>query len=334
MLALVTLLAAVLACTSSEITCDAYEIPPATLDANILDLCTQMSGMPGCALQGKVAKFQVYATICIDMPSMKGCADYKAQCQGGNVQCSKNPPIAVPSSSTVTKQIYSICNEMNMDGCEVCKISNANTSYSECNLLGTYAKLCTSMPDMSQCSAFKSMCSATDLDYCTTTTVPSMKMYFHNDIANYVLFRDWIPRTTAQYWGAWFACFFGAVLYESLQVLNAFLELAWAPVATVDSKGIIFGSDFSRPSPSVWSHICGMSQGRRGIVNAALRGGMRFITATLSYALMLIAMTFNVGLFFAVITGFAVGNFVFGPMIKLHLHSLGLIEFPHSQDCH
>lgn len=37
-----------------------------------------------------------------------------------------------------------------------------------------------------------------------------------------------------------------------------------------------------------------------------------FIESTISYALMLITMTFNIGLFFAVVTGLAVGIFFFG----------------------
>lgn len=37
-----------------------------------------------------------------------------------------------------------------------------------------------------------------------------------------------------------------------------------------------------------------------------------FVESTISYALMLVTMTFNVGLFFAVVTGLAVGAFFFG----------------------
>lgn len=37
---------------------------------------------------------------------------------------------------------------------------------------------------------------------------------------------------------------------------------------------------------------------------------------TIDYALMLIAMTFNVGLFFAVIGGFVIGTFLFGHKLE------------------
>lgn len=39
---------------------------------------------------------------------------------------------------------------------------------------------------------------------------------------------------------------------------------------------------------------------------------LTFVESTISYALMLVTMTFNIGLFFAVVSGLAIGSFLFG----------------------
>lgn len=52
------------------------------------------------------------------------------------------------------------------------------------------------------------------------------------------------------------------------------------------------------------------------LLSALLRGITRIIGAAWSYLLMLIAMTFNVGLFFAVILGLGCGSATFGPYLS------------------
>jgi copper transporter 1 len=328
-------------CSSSEITCASFTLPSQNVTANIQDLCTQMKGMPGCSLQSKVQvdPFVIYATICTDMPSMRGCAAYRQQCANrDNEQCKRNQPITIPSSAVATRQIFSICNEMTMDGCEVCRISSATASYSECDLLGTYSKLCIAMPEMSQCGDWKQMCTQSpSLEYCQSggENGPVMKMFFHTDIATYILFRNWVPQNIGQYVLSWFACFFAAIVYEALQVYVSFMELKWSPTRVcLDSNGTVFGEKTKPTVVSPWKHVAGLSQGSLGVMNAVMRAVLRMISTTLGYALMLIAMTFNVGLFFAVISGFGIGTFVFGPMVKLHLHSIGMIDLAQPQDCH
>jgi solute carrier family 31 (copper transporter), member 1 len=325
-------------CSSTDNSCT---LSTADVTANIKDLCEQMSGMPGCSLQEKVQvdPFVIYATICTDMPTMRGCAAYRTQCANkDNQQCKQFPPIPIPSSAIATRQIFSICNEMTMDGCDVCRISSATSSYSECDLLGTYSRLCIAMPNMSQCSDWNQMCSQSPLlDYCQVggSNGPAMKMYFHNDISTYILFYQWVPQNTLQYVLSWFVCLFAAVLYEAIQVFVAFMELKWAPTPTsLDVKGVIFGEQKVAKPVRPLAHIFGMSQGSQGIKVALMRAVLRMISATLGYALMLIAMTFNIGLFFAVITGFGIGTFVFAPMVKLHLYSLGLVDLADSKECH
>lgn len=63
-------------------------------------------------------------------------------------------------------------------------------------------------------------------------------------------------------------------------------------------KLFIFPSSAAK-RPTNWTVIC-------------LKGGLRMIHATLAYALMLVTMTYNVGLFFAVIFGLGVGSMIVG----------------------
>jgi ABC-type dipeptide/oligopeptide/nickel transport system permease component len=80
-------------------------------------------------------------------------------------------------------------------------------------------------------------------------------------------------------------------------------------------------------------HIGGLSQGVSGVSVAAQRGVFRLLSTTLGYSLMLVAMTFNIGLFIAVIAGFAVGTFLFSPMIKLS--SYGVYDIAsQAGECH
>jgi copper transporter 1 len=328
-------------CSPNEITCPTFTLSTANVTASIQSLCGEMSGMPGCSLQSKVQvdPFVIYATICTDMPNMRGCAAYRTQCANrDNEQCKQFPAIRVPSSATATRQIFSICNEMTMDGCDVCRISSAGATYSECDLLGTYSKLCIAMPNMSQCSDWNQMCTQSpSLDYCKVggSNGPSMKMYFHTDISTYILFQNWVPQNTTQYVLSWFACLMAAIFYEALQVFVSFMELKWAPkLVELDSKGSVFGEQTTRKPISPFAHVCGISQGVPGILQSLCRAVLRMVSTTLGYALMLIAMTFNVGLFFAVIAGFGIGSFVFAPMVKLHLYSMGIVDLADSKECH
>ena len=134
-------------------------------DLNLL--CTQMPGMPGCSLMNECKKDSTFlpstycsnssllADICMyDMPKMSGCSNF-----GNCNNC--NPLPNLPTSKIATRAIYSICNEMNMDGCDQCKIANNASTYSNCPLLEIYGQLCREMPDMYQCEAWNQMCSTT-----------------------------------------------------------------------------------------------------------------------------------------------------------------------------
>ena len=256
------------------------------------------------------------------MPSMRPCQSFMS-CSSAE-KCD-----LLPTTETVTREIYSICTEMNMAGCENCKIG-PNSTYAECDLMSTYSQLCTAMPNMSQCGEFKQMCMMnSDVAFCPSSsaspsfTAPVMQMFFHFSMSDYILFEQWVPRNTAQYTLAWFLVFLAASFYEALNVFSYFQELKWGNVqqhkhdAAVDSAfGPADKRVFSTEKWHGFSNICGLSGGSVGVQQAMLRAMLRMLSTFIGYSLMLIAMTFNVGLFIAIIVGFGVGTFCFVPMIK------------------
>ncbi|KAJ2997085.1 hypothetical protein HDV02_005899 [Globomyces sp. JEL0801] len=327
--------------------CAAFTMSDANITASSGSLCKQMPGMPSCELQKSCASrgksdsycspFALYATQCTDMNTMSDCSTYNKMC-GSNPsvalpsQCKALPLTAFPSTEKTTQLIYGICTSMTMSGCETCKIKSAEETYASCDLIGTYAKLCQAMPDMSQCQAWKSMCKATpDLPYCESTSTgsatapPEMRMYFHTGISDYVLFQTWVPRTGGQYALYWSLCFLLAIVYEALQVFVTLQEVKWSQEA--------FSSNSKSDTP-FWVHIAGLSHGFAGFKVAVARGLLRIITSTLAYALMLVAMTFNVGLFFSVIGGFGLGTVLFAPIAKHYQASAVGSDISKSYDCH
>ncbi|CAO3668150.1 unnamed protein product [Umbelopsis ramanniana] len=291
-----------------------------TLIQNDLNsLCSQMSFMPGCTVRGLCAnntqlasnawcnEFSILADVCqADMPMMSGCADYSQMCSNVSIvsECKTNTMLpGLPTTKDAAQYVQSICSSMVMDGCDAC-VFPASGGFPQCDILSTYAQLCTSMPDMDQCASFKTMCQATPtFSLCSSSgsadTPPSMIMYFHQGIHEYVLFKSWVPKDNGQYTGAWIAIFFVAVFYQGLSVLRSNCEAYWLLSADKEYKRWRL---FGKNGYFAWKHT----------KIDIMRLVFTFIESTISYALMLITMTFNVGLFFAVVTGLAVGIFFFG----------------------
>ena len=274
------------------------------------------------------------------MPRMAACSAFQ-QCSNSVKSCD-----LLPSTANTTQQIYSICNEMTMTGCEKCSIRSTST-YAECDLIQTYSDLCIAMPKMSQCAQFDQMCSSnSDLAFCPKQQSltssdgdkpPPMQMFFHNSVSDYILFENWVPRTAGQYTLAWVLVFLSAVFYEALQVFTAFQELKWAQTSSETTRMIndsVFGEDLG-PKRAVQDirsiqHMCGLSNGIGGVKQSFCRAFLRMLSTLIGYVLMLIAMTFNIGLFLAIITGFGAGTFIFAPMIKFQKFTTSQI----SSECH
>ncbi|KXN67248.1 Ctr-domain-containing protein [Conidiobolus coronatus NRRL 28638] len=292
--------------------CANYTLDPKTVTDSLNDLCTQMPNMPGCGIgymcgnntsiqnQPYCSQFSQLADICAtDMPKMSGCKPYVQICNAKNTkvkQCFDNPPLpSLPDTMTAQSLVKSICTEMTMDGCEKCAGSKA----SSCDLIGVYSQLCIAMPEMSQCSAWKGMCDAqgpnkNSFPLCQSSdsnvdAPPTMRMYFHTGFADYILFKEWVPRTGGQYAGSVIAILVMGIFYEFLLTLRSQLESRW--------------SDQNNSKLTEYS----ATQFRIDISRATIQ----FFESLLAYALMLITMTFNVGLFFAVIAGIALGTLIF-----------------------
>ncbi|ORY05660.1 Ctr-domain-containing protein [Basidiobolus meristosporus CBS 931.73] len=307
----------------SNANCADFQMDAATLNASIQSLCNAMPYMPGCSVNNLCnatttysskpwcSKMSIVADVCqTDMPKMSGCKAWVSLCGNSTSvvkQCKSEPEIPnIPTTAEASGFITSICTEMNMPGCEKCKSSSGmskrqmDMSGSQtCDYLSVYSDLCKSMPNMSQCQKWSSMCTATkDLPYCTAGSTsdgepaPSMIMYFHTGIHEYILFKNWIPKTSGQMAGAWFAIFFIGVFYEGFGVFRGNLEANWAAT--------------NQPCTSL-----SLGSFTASLPRDCVRLVMRFIDATIGYSLMLVTMTFNVALFFAVITGLAFGTFLF-----------------------
>eukprot|EP01133_Synstelium_polycarpum_P001078 gene1078-1222_t len=261
-----------------------------------------------------------------DMPGMGGCASYKSMCNANGTlvaQCSNIRALPeLPSTKTLNTLVYGMCTEMSMEACSACPVSATKPgSYMNCDLLETYSTLCQQMPGMSQCPAWKSLCakgtamvsSPLAENFCTppvSKQTPMMRMFFHTGILDYVLFKDWVPRTNGQYAGYWFAIFFAAILFEVEKTLRSIFERKQEAVRTKNLD--INGSDDSNTGTYVGT---GYFKGTFPEFNwkiDIIRGFMHGFELTLSYLLMLVAMTFNVGLFFSVIAGTIVGNILVG----------------------
>ncbi|TPX57709.1 hypothetical protein PhCBS80983_g03618 [Powellomyces hirtus] len=317
--------------------CAAFRACDSTISASLTSLCTQMDGMPGCSIRKACDEndhipdpyctpMSLLANICsADMPTMADCRSYVQQCgnattaaNGLNTQCKEpasQPIPALPTSKTTTQHIYSICTEMAMPGCERCTITSPTATYASCDLLDTYSLLCKAMPDMAQCADWKAMCAATPgLSYCSSHShddPPVMQMFFHTGLADYVLFQKWVPRTPLQYAGTWLVIFLFGILYEGW---NAWIATSEANLLsrtakhhdTTTAKTSKNGLIPITPSPpralTTWT-----IRFKRGLFRAMAKA----ITVTAAYFLMLVAMTFNVGLFIAVVAGLAVGSAIF-----------------------
>lgn len=294
--------------------CSTFVYKEDLIQADINRLCKQMDYMPGCSINSLCNSnkalanepycnsFSILADVCkTDMPGMGGCENYVSLCNNKNSlvpQCKINQPISnLPSTDLVNKQVKSICNEMAMDGCEKCSFK---TSYGKCDLLAVYSQLCQAMPEMSQCGEWKTMCPGSasekpenNLPYCQMNgngdTPPQMRMYFHTGLSDYVLFKEWVPRNGGQYAGTFIAIIVMGLIYEFLLTVRNKLELGWGEESIDQFK----------------------SYSARQFQIDSYRAAFQFVESSIAYLLMLVSMTFNVGLFFAVILGISLGTLIF-----------------------
>lgn len=135
---------------------------------------------------------------------------------------------------------------------------------------------------------------------------PNMVPYFNNNLPIYLLFEAWTPGVKHSYAGAWFAIFFLAMVQEALQSAYSHVDTAW-------------WARYCAPSNDIEAGCSG--QKKKGIVESSTlhliamdiaRGLSRLLLGGLAYLIMMSVMTFNLGIFFAAISGFGVGSALFG----------------------
>ncbi|ORY48624.1 Ctr-domain-containing protein [Rhizoclosmatium globosum] len=356
--------------------CEAYELPSANVTSSVTRLCQSMDWMPGCSV-AKMCEatpnlphcnpFSVLADICrYDMPGMKGCFEYKNMCNTQNSvvqQCKTYPPLPYLTTTKEAKQhVQSICHSMPMDGCELCPTATAVSTSSttakiaQCDWFGVYADLCIQMPEMPECIQFSAMCNATPkFPLCPNSGAPSdpriplppptMQMYFHFSLSEYILFKAWLPRSTLQFTLSCIALFSLAILYEWF--LN--FQKQWERKAVHEYQSLLL-SLRANAAATVHETRPGRSsvtdteeaqallspRRRRRLPNAEARmklaqirmikGFLRVVSSTAGYMLMLVTMTYNVLLCLSVVVGFGVGSFLF------HFEGLEMIRSDEGED--
>eukprot|EP00210_Caulerpa_lentillifera_P003593 g3428.t1 len=309
--------------------CKGYRYPENSITDDIVALCgTGRGAMPwmsGCSLWRD-------STLCEDMPLMTGCRTYESLCTEGSVieQCTQQGPIPwAPKTMKTQRDIIDACSSHYMPQCGQCPSQGAACAQT----LSTMAELCYTMPSMSFCRDYRRFCSATndafgsfcDLD--SNDYLPPMRMYFHTGQRDIILFREWIPESTTGYVLSFFAVVIMGILVQALKALRTKLEGYWHRRIIAEKKGDCPICVQNRPGQDcdpACQEQCGDKCGQdstlsnpttnpQSIVKRnTIRAILTSVTAIFDFALMLVAMTFNVGLFIAVITGLAIGVFVFG----------------------
>lgn len=152
--------------------------------------------------------------------------------------------------------------------------------------------------------------------------VISLSFPQHSGYTEYVMFQDWIPRNATQYWLSVLALIALSIVYEGLIALSALLESRWIQR---DKAAACFPYKL-RSSNNKISHgnansgengfASSSSSSVNGLYVASIRSILKFVSSTLGYAIMLVTMTFNWGLFFGVMIGLTIGTFLFSGLIR------------------
>jgi hypothetical protein len=139
-----------------------------------------------------------------------------------------------------------------------------------------------------------------------------MKMFFHFSYRDYILFESWVPNGFFSYLIACIFCFSCALGYEYLLFFKAQFErriqkqqLA-SYVSPSHDRNILLGMD------NIEDPLLGTSSFTDTTQIRIHRGLMRCATISGAYILMLLVMSYNVGLLISVVLGLGVGRGLWG----------------------
>lgn len=292
--------------------CASYVYPNASSD--LATVCGSMAAMPGCSVLSQCqsggargaavcADFSLLHRVCDQMPGMAACATIGRLCANGTVvsACASEPEALaqMPTASQARSAALGVCASMpKMQACTSCTSGPAP----HCpDPLLSLSRLCTSMPGMASCAGWEAWCRLPGASeslpaYCAGVPAPGgggvpMRMYFHTGWRDYILFESWVPHSLTSYLLACVGVVCAAVLSVALRGVRAIFEV----------QNALSGRRAAPP------------ESRTAILRAnAVRALLVTVSTALDYALMLVAMTFNAGLFLCVCGGLGFGTLLFG----------------------
>jgi len=210
------------------------------------------------------APFALLAALCEEMPTMRGCGAYVALCgreRGAPdpgppaAQCRDHPPPkGLVGSGDARRLVRGACADMPMDGCALCPPTGGVEACPD--PLRALSAVCLSMGGMSQCAAFDAMCKAGGGGGSSSgsssngggaadaaadpvralcgagggvqaTSLPPMRMWFHQRVPEVLLWRTWVPRTAAAYAGCVAALLAFGVASVALKTARGRFEAQW-----------------------------------------------------------------------------------------------------------
>lgn len=344
--------------------CRFCRYPRANTTRELTAACDDMPSMVGCSLwtmcqtnglsSGLCDPFSLTGDVCSEpgMRSMPACHNFNLICpthSQGILQCESQASIRkLPSTNQVHDAVLRMCEQMPMmDSCQQCSAVNCPDP------LRTLGSICENMW-MDGCDVLSSACSAVRQSSSARVTAgndaqtllremlcpsshhpqaPAMQMYFHWGFNDYVLFKSIVPANGTQYVLCIFGILAAGIVSSLLRGYKITREVFWSENAIIlnDTRlSTVTGSLQETLLPDTHeAPTVGTGQDsvfKRNLQRAFLSGAMIVI----DYALMLIAMTFNVGFFLAVVASFMLGQLFFGHIGHRDVYEPKALQIWHS----
>jgi hypothetical protein len=285
---------------SKEIECACGLTKQAPVGCSISKACSE-----GKTHRGYCAPQSIWNDVCgDDLAQLRKdgiCERYQDTCiESTSKDCSTGFP-DLPKTSQIRSLVKEMCTEMpKMKACKGCNTGDCDEPFT-----AAYIPLCVSMPGMHECIAWKSMCAkapepeirqAWRCPEKDEEDPPPMRMFLHFSRIDYILFSWWVPRSYLAYFLTCVFCFLFGVISSSLRILRVRAEAQWSAIDSDTQHGEYRW--FAPPS----------------FATNAKRATFLALVSVVDFMLMLLVMSFNVGIIAACVLGLAFGHFLFGHM--------------------